>query len=121
MHKKHIRVKDSRVLVLGLTFKENSPDLRNTKVIDIIYELIEHEAKVDSYDPWVDVDEANQKYGINSITEPEKNAYDAIIIAVAHQQFIEMGADQIRAFGKKLHLLYDLKYVLAADQADLRL
>lgn len=122
MTKEAIPVKGARVLVLGLTFKENTPDLRNTRVVDIIAELEEYGITVDVHDPWVDADEAREHYGVELVAEPAAGAYDGIILAVAHRQFREMDAEQLRAFGKKQgHVLYDLKYVLPADAADLRL
>lgn len=110
-----------RILILGLAFKENCPDLRNTKVVDIKKELESYGASVDVHDPWVDADEARQEYGFDLVTEPEKKAYDGIIIAVAHDQFRALGADGIRGFGKSDSVLYDIKYVLAPDEVDDRL
>ncbi len=121
MTQRHIQVDGARVLILGLTFKENCPDLRNTKVIDIVRELQDYNIKVDVTDPWIDAAEAAQEYGITPIEKPDADTYDAIIIAVAHQQFKQLGADKIRAFGKKEHILYDLKYVLTAQESDMRL
>lgn len=121
MTKRRIHIDGSRVLVLGLTFKENCPDLRNTKVVDILKELQEYNAKAEVYDPWIDPAEAQHEYGITPIKQPVLGAYDGVIIAVAHREFIEMGATGIRAFGKPQHVLYDLKYVLEANQSDLRL
>jgi len=109
------------VLVMGLTFKENCPDLRNTKVVDIISELQDYGVKVDCYDPWIDPKEAEHEYGLKPITSPEVGMYDSIVIAVAHKQFVEMGVEKIRALGKPTHVLYDLKYILPADVSDLRL
>jgi UDP-N-acetyl-D-galactosamine dehydrogenase len=111
----------SRVLILGLAFKENCPDLRNTKVVDIMRELESYGAGIDVYDPWVDADEAKQEYGIDLVADPEKGAYDGVIIAVAHDQFRALGADGIRSFGKKDSVLYDIKYVLTPDEVDDRL
>jgi len=121
MTKRRIQVDGARVLVLGLTFKENCPDLRNTKVVDIVRELQEYNVNADVYDPWIDIAEAQHEYGITPIHRPDAGAYDAVIIAVAHHQFKELGAAGIRAFGKPSHVLYDLKYVLAASESDLRL
>ncbi len=111
----------SRVLILGLAFKENCPDLRNTKVVDIKRELESYGAKVDVHDPWVDAEEAQHEYGFDLVTEPGKGEYDGIIIAVAHDQFRTMGADGIRGFGKTDSVLYDIKYVLSPDEVDDRL
>lgn len=121
MLKKRIHVEGSRVLVMGLTFKENCPDLRNTKVVDIINELKDYGVKVDCYDPWINSQEAFHEYGIAPASELLPNEYDAVILAVAHKQFIEMGAEQIRVLAKTNHVLYDLKYILPAHASDLRL
>ena len=121
MTKRQIQVQGAKVLVMGLTFKENCPDLRNTRIVDILKELGEYSMDVDVFDPWVDPAEAEHEYGITPVKAPEKGAYDAIILAVSHHQFVELGAEGIRALGKPQHVLYDLKYVLKADQADIRL
>lgn len=121
MTKRQIQVQGAHVLVMGLTFKENCPDLRNTRVVDILKELGEYSMDVDVFDPWVDPAEAEHEYGITPVKTPEKGAYDAIILAVSHHQFVSLGAEGIRALGKAQHVLYDLKYVLKADQADIRL
>jgi len=122
MLKKRIHVEGARVLVMGLTFKENCPDLRNTRVIDIVQELQEYNTKVDVYDPWVSSEESIHEYGIAPVGEPESGVYDAIIISVGHRQFKAMGMERIRSFGKENgHLVYDLKYLFPADQTDIRL
>ena len=121
MLKKRIHVDGSRVLAMGLTFKENCPDVRNTKVVDIIAELKEYGVRVDCYDPWINAEEAQHEYGIIPITEPNTGEYDAVVMAVAHKQFTEMGIDMIRALCKPAHVVYDLKYILPADTSDLRL
>lgn len=121
MTKKRIQVQDSRVLVMGLAFKENCPDLRNTRVVDIIHELAEYNINVDVYDPWVDPEECNREYGIKPIQTLKEGVYDAIILTVAHQQFKEMGVSKIRATGKDDHVLYDLKYLFDERDADIRL
>ncbi len=121
MLKKRIHVEGSRVLVLGLTFKENCPDLRNTKVVDIIAELQDYGVQVDCYDPWINHHEAEHEYGITPVNTLENGVYDAITMAVAHKQFAEMSIENIRKLGKSLHVLYDLKYVLPAEASDLRL
>jgi UDP-N-acetyl-D-glucosamine/UDP-N-acetyl-D-galactosamine dehydrogenase len=121
MLKKRIQVEGSRVLLMGLTFKENCPDLRNTRVVDILKELAEYDVTVDVCDPWVNPKEALHEYGIRLKEHPEDGAYDAIIVAVAHRQFRDMGADQIRARGKTRHVLYDLKYLFPPGTSDLRL
>ena len=121
MLKKSIIVAGSRVLIMGLAFKENCPDLRNTRVVDIIAELQEYDVKVDVYDPWVDKTEAKEEYDITPIGQPEPGVYDGIVLAVAHNEFKDMAAEGIRRLGKTHSILYDLKYVLTAEQSDLRL
>ena len=121
MLKKRIHVDGARVLVLGLTFKENCPDLRNTKVVDIMKELKDYGVEVDCYDPWINADEARHEYGVTPILKPKKGEYDALVLAVAHSQFSEMGSTKIRALGKTKHILYDLKYALPKSATDLRL
>jgi len=112
---------EARILILGLTFKENCPDVRNTKVVDIVSELGAYGACVDVWDPWVDAAEAKEEYGIELIPEPDKGAYDVVVIAVAHDQFRELGADGIRSYGKGRCIVYDIKYVLPSDAVDDRL
>lgn len=119
--KKRIQVQDARILVMGLAFKENCPDLRNTRVVDIITELQDYGIHVDVHDPWVDASEAEQEYGINLIPHPEAEKYDGVILAVAHDEFAAIGGDGIRKLGRENHVLFDLKYILPANQSDLRL
>ena len=121
MIKKRIQVEGAKVLVLGLSFKENCPDVRNTKVIDIVHELEEYNIDVDVYDPWVDKAEAEREYNVTPISKPAVNNYDGIILAVAHNEFVELGVEQIRALGKNEHVLYDLKYVFTKEDTDIRL
>ena len=121
MTQSHIEIKGSNILIMGLTFKENCPDLRNTKVIDLIAELSKGEANVACYDPWINASEAGKKYSINCISNPEINKYDAIVIPVAHTAFREMGVSKIRSFGKKKSIIYDLKHIFPAELSDLRL
>ncbi|GGE45507.1 nucleotide sugar dehydrogenase [Halopseudomonas oceani] len=121
MLKKRIHVEGARVLIMGFTFKENCPDLRNTKVIDIVRELAEYDIAVDVYDPWVSAEEAQHEYGISPIAKPQPGAYDGVVLAVAHQQFATMSEQDFRQLGKPQHVLYDLKYVLPEGQSDLRL
>jgi UDP-N-acetyl-D-galactosamine dehydrogenase len=116
-----LQVNGSRVLIMGLTFKENCPDLRNTRVIDIIEELEDYKVHIDVFDPWADPAQAQHEFGITPVLNPEPDTYDAIVLAVAHHQFKAMGAQAIRALGKKEHVLYDLKYLLPVDASDLRL
>lgn len=105
----------ARVLVLGLTFKENCPDLRNTRVVDVIDELRRHSLRVDVHDPWADPAEAEDEYGITLIDTPEHNAYAGIILAVAHQQYVKMGEERIRGFGARNHVLIDIKSVFVGS------
>ena len=121
MAQRGISIVGARILVLGLAFKENCPDLRNTRVVDIVRELSDYHAKVDVHDPWVDPAEARHEYGLDPVTEPEAGAYDAIIIAVGHRQFAELGAEGLRRFGKPGAVLYDVKYVLPLEAVDGRL
>ncbi len=108
--------------MLGLTFKENTPDLRNTRVVDIIAELEDYGVNVDVHDPWVDADEARAHYGLDLVAQPQAGVYDGVILAVAHRQFRELGAAGVRRFGREAgHVVYDLKYVLGAGESDLRL
>jgi len=114
-------IKDARILIMGLTFKENCPDIRNTRVIDIVSELKAKGCQVDVYDPWIFRDEVEAEFGFAPVKELTTGAYDAIVIAVAHQQFKEMGAKKIRSFGRSAMILYDLKYVFAESESELRL
>lgn len=121
MINKRIHVKGSRILMMGLTFKENCPDLRNSKVADVIRELKKFGARIDVYDPWVDTQECLREYGFKPMRRLSKRTYDAIVLAVAHQQFREMGIDAIRALAKPQHVLYDIKYLFKAHEVDGRL
>ncbi|WP_040536359.1 Vi polysaccharide biosynthesis UDP-N-acetylglucosamine C-6 dehydrogenase TviB [Legionella drancourtii] len=121
MIKERIHVQGSRVLVMGLTFKENCPDIRNTRVIDIINELKEYNVSVDVCDPWAAPADVEQEYGLDLVEYPAKQSYDGIVMAVAHQQFKQMGIEMIRSYGKAEHVLYDLKYLFSAEASDLRL
>ena len=121
MIKKRIQVEGAKVLILGLSFKENCPDVRNTKIIDIVHELEEYNIEVDVYDPWVDAAEAEREYNVTPVSKPVANSYDGIILAVAHNEFVEMGVEQIRSLGKADHVLYDLKYVFTKEDTDIRL
>ena len=112
---------DARVLILGLAFKENCPDVRNSKVIDIVTELGSYGAIVDVHDPWVDPEDAKAEYGIELRIKPAVEAYDVVVVAVGHQQFKELGAAGIRAFGKRRSIIYDVKYLLPPESADERL
>ncbi|HNP65151.1 MAG TPA: Vi polysaccharide biosynthesis UDP-N-acetylglucosamine C-6 dehydrogenase TviB [Woeseiaceae bacterium] len=121
MLKRSIQPLGSRALIMGLAFKENCPDVRNTKVIDIATELSSYGASVDIHDPWCDKDEAKEAYGIDLIENPKKNEYDVVVIAVAHNEFRAMGAEKMRSFGKAKSVLYDIKYVLSPEHTDDRL
>ena len=121
MIKKRIQVEGAKVLVLGLSFKENCPDVRNTKVIDIVHELQAYNIEIDVHDPWIDANEAKREYSITPIAQLVTAQYDGIILAVAHEQFVAMGIENIRALGKDNHVLYDLKYLFTKEDADIRL
>ncbi|WP_312162828.1 Vi polysaccharide biosynthesis UDP-N-acetylglucosamine C-6 dehydrogenase TviB [Phenylobacterium sp.] len=121
MIRREIQVRGARVLVMGLTFKENCPDLRNTRVIDIVRELGEYEIEVDVHEPWADAEEAEREYGVAPVAGLAQGAYDAIVVAVAHTQFKEMGVEAIRALGKPGAVLYDVKAMFPQGAADLRL
>jgi UDP-N-acetyl-D-glucosamine/UDP-N-acetyl-D-galactosamine dehydrogenase len=121
MNKKDIDIVDATILVMGLTFKENCPDLRNSRVVDVITKLQSFNCNVDVYDPWVNKKDAQQEYGITPIDTLIHGKYDAILIAVAHNQFKQLSLEEIKAYGKDKHVIYDLKYVLKADEVDGRL
>ncbi|MFO1395146.1 MAG: Vi polysaccharide biosynthesis UDP-N-acetylglucosamine C-6 dehydrogenase TviB [Steroidobacteraceae bacterium] len=118
---KRIQVRDARILVLGLTFKENCPDVRNSKVVDVVRELGKYGARVDVYDPWADADEAQHEYGLKPIRRLKPGTYDAIVVGVAHEEFRRMGVAKVRELGRRQHVLYDIKYVFRADEVDGRL
>ena len=121
MTKKRIQIVDSNILVMGLTFKEDCPDIRNTRVMDVVEELSGFHCNIDVYDPWIDKEESIREFGITPVEQPESGKYDAVIIAVAHHQFKSMGTTAIRALGKKNHVLYDIKYILPVEKVDGRL
>ena len=118
---KRIQVEGANVLIMGLTFKENCPDLRNTKIVDIVSELKEYNINVDITDPWCSSEQAEHEYNLSLVEKPKTDHYDAIILAVAHNQFKLMGVDEIRKLGKAQHVLYDLKYILPKESVDMRL
>jgi UDP-N-acetyl-D-glucosamine/UDP-N-acetyl-D-galactosamine dehydrogenase len=120
MLKKRIHVDGARVLVMGLTFKENCPDIRNTKVVDILTELKEYGVQADVFDPWVDASEAQHEYGITPVVAPVHGNYDAVILAVGHNEFKTMGATGIRKFCRPDSVIYDLKYILDKNLVDIR-
>lgn len=121
MTRKSIPITQARILIMGLTFKENCTDIRNTRVVDIVKELQDFQCVVDVFDPLANKEEAYQTYGISLVSEPDRYVYDAIIITVAHRDFNVMGVDRIHSFGKKTHVLYDLRYLLPEYEVDLRL
>jgi UDP-N-acetyl-D-galactosamine dehydrogenase len=121
MTQRRVHVVGSRVLVMGLTFKENCPDIRNTRVVDVIAEFGNYNAAVDVYDPWASPEETKREYGIDLVRAPSAGEYDAVILAVAHDQFRAMGVEKVRAFCKPEGLLFDVKYLFPSDQVDARL
>ena len=121
MTKKHIQIAGANILIMGLTFKENCPDLRNSRVVDLVEEFKNFNCNVDVYDPWIDKKQAYHEYNIQAIDKPIKAKYDAIIIAVAHDEFKLLTEKQIRSYGKSNHILYDIKYLFKASETDGRL
>ena len=121
MTQKRIHLVDANILIMGLAFKENCPDLRNTRVVDLVAKFQDFNCNVDVYDPWVSKEEAKHEYGITPVDEPQSGHYDAIVLAVAHNEFTQMGAEVIHALGKFNHVVFDIKYVLEANQVDGRL
>ena len=121
MTKKEIQIPDSNILIMGLTFKENCPDLRNTRVVDLVEEFKKLNCNVDVYDPWVDKNESIHEYNIDIIDEPLTNKYNAVVIAVAHQEFEKLSAEQIKSYCKENFVLYDIKYLLDSGDVDGRL
>ena len=119
--RRRIQIEGARVLTMGLTFKENCPDIRNTRIVDIVAELREYNVQVDVHDPWANPQEALHEYDLDLVVDPVAGAYDAVIVAVAHEQFRDMGAAAMRALCKPTHVLYDLKYVFPKEDSDLRL
>lgn len=121
MVKQRIQVVGSKILIMGLSFKENCPDIRNTKIVDMVKALKEYDLDLDIYDPWVDPQEVEYEYGLAPVADLQAESYDAIVIAVAHDQFKTMTIDQFKQLGKEKHVLYDLKYVLNSKLSDIRL
>ena len=121
MIKKRIHIVDANVLIMGLTFKENCPDLRNSKIIDLIKGFRDFNCNIDVYDPWADKSEALREYGVELIGIPATEKYDAIVLAVNHDQFQELTIEELKSYGKEEHVLYDIKYILSPDQVDGRL
>jgi len=121
MLKRRVHVDGARVLILGLTFKENCPDLRNTRVVDVVAELRDYGVHVDVHDPWVDAADVHKEHGLALVTTPQPDAYDSVILAVAHDSYREAGAAALRSYGRPGHVFCDLKSVFARDESDLRL
>ena len=111
----------ANILIMGLTFKENCPDLRNTRVVDLVTEFESFSCNLDVFDPWANQEEAVREYGIKPIKHPINGKYDAILLAVAHDEFKNLTLEQIKAYGKDNHVIYDIKYLLEADEVDGRL
>jgi len=121
MIRRGLSVSRGRILILGLTFKENCPDLRNTRVVDMISAFEKYNATVEVFDPWVDAGEAQHEYGITPIDAPEPGSYDAVILAVSHREFVAMGSEKLRALCSEKGVLYDVKYILPVSDSDGRL
>ena len=118
---KKMHINGAKILIMGLTFKENCPDIRNTRVVDIVNSLKNFGAHIECFDPWVQGDEALNDHGVEMIEHPKENFYDSVIVAVAHNEFINIGIDKIRKFCKTNHVIYDLKYLFPASETDIRL
>jgi UDP-N-acetyl-D-galactosamine dehydrogenase len=116
-----IHIDEAKVLILGITFKGDCPDVRNTKIVDIIKELKDFNMSVDVHDTWANPDEVEHEYGITLTQLPKLAHYDAVMLAVDHDEFKQMGEQKLRAFGKEKHVLYDVKHVLALNESDIRL
>ena len=121
MAARRVHIKGARVLMLGITFKENCPDIRNSKVVDVVRELEKHGARVDVYDPWADAAQCRHEYGLRLTRALKPKAYDAVVVAVAHRQFRELGARRVRRLGRSRHVLYDIKHLFPASAVDARL
>jgi len=121
MIKKRIHIVDANILIMGLSFKENCPDLRNSRVVDLVNEFEEYNCNTDVYDPWVDKAKAEQEYGIKLISTPNIGKYDVTVLAVSHDQFKELTLKELKSYGKETHVIFDIKYLLPSDQTDGRL
>jgi UDP-N-acetyl-D-galactosamine dehydrogenase len=121
MAARRIHVKGARVLVLGVTFKENCPDIRNSKVVDVVRELTKHGARVDIHDPWAEAAELRHEYGLKLTRELKPRLYDAAVMAVAHREFRELGVRGVRRLCRRPHVLYDIKHIFPAAETDGRL
>ena len=121
---KRIHIVDSRVLIMGVTFKENCPDVRNTRVVDIIDAFNQYHSSIDVWDPWVSDDDGQRlssRYGLNFIKQPDAGSYDAIVLCVAHREFVALKPEEVRAFGKEKSVVYDVKGIFQAEEVDSRL
>ena len=121
MTKKSINIDNANILIMGLTFKENCPDIRNTRVVDLVEKFESLNCNVDIYDPWVDKVESKNEYNIQPIETPVKGNYDAVLLAVAHDKFKKLSIEEVRAYGKESYVLYDIKYIFEANESDGRL
>jgi UDP-N-acetyl-D-galactosamine dehydrogenase len=121
MANKGIDIIKANILIMGLAFKENCPDIRNTRVVDLITEFKKSNCNVDVYDPWVDKIEAYKEYGIKLLDEVNSNKYDSIVLAVAHDEFKQISLEKIQSFGKNIYVLYDVKYLFKKNETDGRL
>jgi UDP-N-acetyl-D-glucosamine/UDP-N-acetyl-D-galactosamine dehydrogenase len=121
MQLKDIHIENSNILIMGLSFKENCPDLRNTRVVDLVQGFINSKCNVDIVDPWVNSIDAMEEYGIEVLKQPQNNKYDAIVLAVAHDQFRKLSLSDIKSFGNKINVIYDIKYLLKQSEVDGRL
>jgi len=121
MLKRRVHVEGARVLILGITFKENCPDLRNTRVIDLVAELCDYGMRVDVHDPWVNAEDVQHEYGIALTHKPQNEIYDGVVLAVAHDSYREAGARALRNYGRDGHVFCDLKSVFDRNESDLRL
>ena len=121
MIKKRIQVFDANILIMGFTFKENCPDIRNSKVVDLVAELKEYNCKVDIYDPWVDNFRAKEEYNLSLINEPVLGKYDAIILSVAHEEFKQLTSEEVRSYGKDVSIVFDIKFLFDESEVDGRL
>jgi UDP-N-acetyl-D-galactosamine dehydrogenase len=121
LSREKIHIDEAKVLILGITFKGDCPDVRNTKIVDIIKELKDFNMSVDVHDTWANADEVEHEYGITLTQSPNLAYYDAVMLAVDHDEFKQMGEQKLRAFGKEKHVLYDVKHVLALHESDIRL
>ena len=121
MNKKRVHVVNSTILIMGFTFKENCSDYRNTRVVDLVTEFIKYNCNVEIYDPWIDIDEAKKKFNYKFIDIPKTGKYDAILYAVAHNKFKNFSISQIKKFGKRKHIIYDIKHCLNSKDTNGRL